>query len=418
MSGDGWLRGPQWASDAVRLEWQDRIEAAAKAWEELEVLSVTAGIRRSALIYLSPSELVTATAAAAAQGMAVTPLVAVDGSIRCALSTADLAATWIAAWRASNNALIGELLGFPKCCIEFFARVWDGAHRDTTWAMVADGIPADGPIGANILLRRLGVRLVPHLPCSFQCRATAELAGRMLEAGRAAGIEDVDEISRLLALPMKWGACNGAAVLQVADLFRFAYETDPSPAVSFSRAGVLPVPLEPPVWRDNGFASRSAMDAAHAVVASVVGGVESAIDLGAGDGALLARIAAGQQGQWWAIEADPGRAARGAERRSGLRFVTSRIEDPKLSVLLQADVALLMPGRLAEMKRPAADRVRKRLPHPAARCPIAKRLVIYAYGDHLADGGLARLFVESGLPGTPGQIIAGPGVEAAEVFLA
>lgn len=408
---DGWFRGPQWASPAAQAEWEDRLAAAAKAWEELEVLSIAPGVRDSALVYLQPDELVRATADGARMGLQVVPVSWDGASVRTAICRPELMPDWLNAWAAGDDVRIGQLLGFPACCVEFFKRTW-GPHRDTTWAMVADGASADGPPAANILLRRLGVRLVPHLPCSFGCEASAQLGARIAAAGRAAGLEDVDEIERLLSLPMSWSACNGAAMVNVGGILRFIYETDPSPHVGFKRDGLWVDLLDPipPAWRDNGFSSRQAMDIAHGAVAAIVGAAESAIDLGAGDGALLARIAGGREGGWLAVEADPGRVERGRRRRPNLDFFAGRIEALPFEELLPADVVLLMPGRLLEMSADDAQCVRSNLRR------IARRLVVYAYGDCLKDGGLARLFLEAGLEGHLPLISAGPGVHAAEVI--
>ena len=65
---------------------------------------------------------------------------------------------------------------------------------DTTWRMAharcLDKAPRtieiDGPPQANVLLRWLGVRAVPHLPCRADCDDTIRLADDMLRLGRDA----------------------------------------------------------------------------------------------------------------------------------------------------------------------------------------------------------------------------------------
>ena len=151
------------------------------------------------------------------------------------------------------------------------------------------------------------------------------------------------------------------------------------------------------------------MDAAHAVVVATVGQADSAIDLGAGDGALLERIARDRSGRWHAVEANAARSVRGQQRRPRLQFVNARIEDPALTVPYESDVAILMPGRLLEMEAAAAAAVLAKLKG------WAKRLVVYGYSDALATGGLAQLFAWSKIPGQLGPINEGNGVQAAEV---
>ena len=93
---------------------------------------------------------------------------------------------------AGDDRTMGRLLGFPDCCIAFFRKTWvDDGCVDTTWAMAANGgrvddsgrlieIDADAPFQANILWRWMGVRAVPHLPCSFDCQATVDFANTLM----------------------------------------------------------------------------------------------------------------------------------------------------------------------------------------------------------------------------------------------
>ena len=66
-----WMRGPQWASAKSRAEWEPVLRAARQAWLELETLSVSAGIRKSALQYVTPKELLSASGDCAEQGFAI-----------------------------------------------------------------------------------------------------------------------------------------------------------------------------------------------------------------------------------------------------------------------------------------------------------------------------------------------------------
>ena len=119
---------------------------------------------------------------------------------------------------------MGQLLGFPACCIAFFRRVWvnDGCV-DTTWAMAAnsgsaseDGrlieVESSTPFQANILWRWMGVRAVPHLPCSFACPHTVDFANRLMGLGRDLGFADEMEwIEEILNWPASWSALHGIA---------------------------------------------------------------------------------------------------------------------------------------------------------------------------------------------------------------
>ena len=437
-----WVRGPQWASPAARLEWELVLTTAQAAWAELELLSVSEGVREAALLHLTPEELVRATHDAAGQGLLVVPLACEGGQTRAALTRPPRFADWLEAWSGCDDEAIGELLGFPGCCREHFCRTWGRGMTDTV-TTIASGGNVDGPPEANVMLRHLGVRLVPHLPCSPTCEATVALGKDLAHVVARAGV-DPGPLYRLLNLPVTYSALHGVAVVETPH-FRFwagtdytpdevrvtRAETKPEIAHLQTRAAEVPAGAHIPgapgstpgpatTWDDNGFSTREAMDAAHATVLEAVGKVDSALDLGCGDGALLAKIADGREGRWVGVEVDHGRLERGRQRHNDVIFheadimewAQDRTELEDQASLSPFDTALLMPGRLLEMTPEDADRVRGALPK------LARRLVAYAYGDVLEQhGGLEPLASEAGLKVT-GQLFIGPGVEAAEAEVA
>lgn len=394
-----WSRGPQWANEAARAEWEPVLRRAQEAWGQIELGSITEGLRGSALVHLTADELPRAARETAAQGLALAVLEAGPGtapSFRVAVHRPGLAVRWHLAWSSRDDDAVGELLGFPACCRAHFLREWAGRGA-------VDMVPADpdGPWEANILLRWLGVRLVPHLPCSGACEETVAQARRYLEAGRRLGA-DVHALEALLRLPVTFSTLNGLGIVETPH-FRIMVAADEGPTEARkARSGAS----EGAVWADNGFSSLQAMEAAHAVVAEAVGDVGSALDLGCGDGALLARLAAGRPGRWVGIEADPARAARGASRRPEVSILCGRIEDAEedlASLAASVDVVLLMPGRLLEMAPDDAERVRQAL--------RGRRIVAYAYTDWLKEG-LYSLCSEAGLHLSCGVRHEGQGVAA------
>ena len=430
-----WSRGPQWASPAARLEWAPVLAAARAAWAEIEVASVSEGVRPSALLRLTPEELVRATRDAAGQGLLVVPLEHEGGQTRAALTSPGAFGSWLEAWSGCDDEAIGELLGFPACCRAHFCGTWGRGQTDTVLTMrlapLAQADRASGPPEANLLLRHLGVRLVSHLPCSPTCEPTVALGFALAAAGRKAGL-DVAALYRLLDLPATYSALHGVAVVETPH-FRLWAGTDYTPGevrvtrtetktktragdrgdrtgpITPPQTGSTPVPAS--TWQDNGFASREAMDASHDVVLMAVRSIlcRSALDLGSGDGLLLSKIARGREGRWVGVEHDEARASRGNDRHEGVVEVvhgTIQAWVPAFATGRPFDVALLMPGRLLEMED--ADRVRAALPD------LAKRLVVYTYGDWLKKHrDLETLAADAGLQVT-GHVFKGPGVEAAE----
>jgi 2-polyprenyl-3-methyl-5-hydroxy-6-metoxy-1,4-benzoquinol methylase len=345
---------------------------------------------------------------------------------------------------------MGGLLGFPPCCIAFFRRTWvDRACVDTTWQMAEASrssaasarsieIDAQAPFQANILWRWMGVRAVPHLPCSFNCQLTIEFADRLMALGREIGyVAEVEWIEEILDWPVSWSALHGIAEIKTPVLkastrtdatahefivrrsgrrvpaeaatgLVFPYKAPERPGLTHSlafRKG-LDAPIAPhtppPSWyaSDNGFNTVAAMDEAHRPIVELarasLGDAGSVIDLGCGNGALLKKIVEGRPGAIpFGVDANAEKLehARLLQPEFGANFVTSSIFD---ALPLDADtvysLVLLMPGRLLEVDATSArqlvDWLRGHFEY----------LLVYAYGEWLTRyHGLAGLAERAGL---------------------
>jgi 2-polyprenyl-3-methyl-5-hydroxy-6-metoxy-1,4-benzoquinol methylase len=237
------------------------------------------------------------------------------------------------AWDAHDDQRLGELLGYPECCRRFFHRVWvEGAHVDTTWQMALNSgdatrsatlIEVAGPALVNILYRWTGVRGVPHLPCSFDCVASAAFAQQLQDVGTSVGfVEEMAWVREILSWPAEWSALHGIAEIKTpivkistrtdatsikyavrrpgeaypsegATAVRFPYRP---PASTVQERKALTLHASAPAWHhtDNGFRSESSMARAHAPVVGLasraIGGGGAILDLGCGNGILLKKI--------------------------------------------------------------------------------------------------------------------------------
>jgi hypothetical protein len=371
------------------------------------------------------------------------------------------------AWASADHDAAGEFFGYPSCCREFFRDVWiTEGSIDTTWAMAKRTSPRilnntariDLPDGvqplANILWRWVGVRAVPHLPCRFDCSRSIEFAAEMLNIGRRIGYaEEMDWITGILSWPVEWSALHGIAevktpVLKVttrADAtaekwviqwagtsypeegavgLQFPYQPPRKPMYTTSRAyerGLLNGASceserkdSEPSWRfsDNGFASPGAMDLLHrpivalarAALTITAGNVGAKVlDLGCGNGALLAKICDGR----------PDLIPFGVDTNA-LALAHARLELPRFAEnFIQADIfdidawsvetpgyrlGLMMPGRLLEVSEEKASALLNRL---KASC---SRVLVYAYPDwseHPLSEIAQRLGMELEVTGLP-----------------
>lgn len=118
---------------------------------------------------------------------------------------------------------VGTLLGYPKCCIENFIRVWIGMREfDPIWSIARNTrgcklVKRGGFLKAelkevypeaNVALRYFGIRAVPHLVCSFTCKESEEFSKVFLQH-----IRDNKLLIEVLSSPFTWDCYKGVAII-------------------------------------------------------------------------------------------------------------------------------------------------------------------------------------------------------------
>lgn len=453
-------------SDLARDTWQPRLQQITQAWLELEWRSVAAGIRPCCLTSVSPEELVAKAAILTERGLVALPL-QVQGvsqysysstgvtaepgkpiAFRIVIGKPDAAIAFKHAFDTSDNIEIGRLLGFPDCCQQFFQQVWveDGCV-DTTWQMATNThLPENRMVEvtsspyANILWRWMGVRPVPHLPCSFHCEHTIHFGQQLVQLGRDEGFtQEMDWLMEILNWSAEWSALHGIAEIKTP-ILKVSTRTDATPykytvrrtgetapveavrglgfpyaipakplltgSVAYQRGieQAIATPTTYPDWyaTDNGFSSRFAMDSAHRPILDLALATLSetsgtVIDLGCGNGALLQKLCAANASITpYGIEMEGDRFAHISTLlpQFAENFVCGNLfEDEQLwQGDRQYDLALLMPGRLLEIDPPQAEWLKQNLKQ---HC---EHILIYAYGDWLTRyTHLAGLAEQAGL---------------------
>lgn len=125
----------------------------------------------------------------------------------------------------------GALLGYPECCCTFFHQRWQAGCTDPTWETAANttgdlvkiretqhlkGEPLTRLVvlGADetcfplsAAFRAVGLRLIPHFPCSANCPASVKMAADRIALAREQKIPGIDDLLEFLRLPYEW-ACN------------------------------------------------------------------------------------------------------------------------------------------------------------------------------------------------------------------
>jgi hypothetical protein len=424
-----WTR-VQWTSIENKNKYEPILNSIQTVWREMERMSVVHDIRPSALDIISPSELPSLIEKYKQYGVHVIPLAkeGVSGhyssttlpynggnyNLRVVFTKSEaMGDEWFNIWNAGapvRDREAGRLLGYPTCCINHFNKYWvDQGFVDSTWTMAADKlvlketdhtihIKSDTPPEANILWRWQGVRLVSHLPCSFDCEHTEELGMKMAELGRKLGYDkEIDWIYKILSWPVEWSALHGIAEIRTP-INKISARTDMTPwkytVQKFSdeypedgMAGITypynqkKIKIKPitktvsftksledtSMWEENGFSNKTAMDHFHQVILDAIGDMKyipagNVLDLGCGNGILLGRVVGDRPDLLpHGVEMDRQRCMSAATTIHWGMFTMGSIFDLSTWKEPAYSLVLLMPGRLLETTRATAEQVRKQL---------------------------------------------------------
>jgi hypothetical protein len=242
-----------WISEATRLLWEPRLKELVRLQKEIEWRAVAAGIRLCALAFLRSDALHEQNLRLAEHGLvaeqvqlhaagespyvnrARSPRNGESSVSRIVIGRPADTFRFRTAWLANDNSQIGEMLGYPECCRQFFLKFWVNQRCvDTTWPMALGSsaaqfstlIEVTGPPAANILWRWVGVRAVPHLPCSFHCAATVDFAERLRHCAEEIGVaEPLIWQDRILSWPVEWSALHGIAEIKTP-ILKVTTQTD------------------------------------------------------------------------------------------------------------------------------------------------------------------------------------------------
>lgn len=237
-----------WVSDRACSEWEQKICRIAAAWRRLEWKTALKGIRSGAILWVSRDELAALDNTLRPSGLSTLVLQAIDHGpspagdsviLRIALGKPKTLRAFRSAWAKRDASAMGELLGYPRCCRVAFDRaasqpgaqdaVWKAALADNAGSRERDALEIKGPPQVNIMLARIGVRLIPHQPCSFTCAESLELAERFRSAADTTEeLEALDAARQMLSWPISWSAANGIAEVKTPVL-KFDYDTERVP---------------------------------------------------------------------------------------------------------------------------------------------------------------------------------------------
>jgi len=328
-----------WATGRAQAKWGHVFNDLSNKFIEIERATVRLGMRRIALQHTA--DIITLTKNMMNDSLLAIPLTRTNTTDHYVSATKDFNPNLpfeykVAIGRAKDIQLfitsynlgiqgeIGDMLGYPTCCREFFDRYWvKEKWFDTTLPMVTHhGLNKEtekfyqlDPRN-NILLRWLGLRPVSHLPCSFSCGPTQLVADIYGRAAQAIGMrKEWEQLLEILSWPVEWNSLHGIAQI-ITPVCKITTATD---AISHKRtiqlvsdkypeetgAGLV-FPFIADCWTDNGFKSLGAMNAAHdRIIAALRPYQPKAImDLGCGNMMLLDKLRKEFSARTWGVDYD------------------------------------------------------------------------------------------------------------------
>jgi hypothetical protein len=188
----------------------------------------------------------------------------------------------------------GKILGYPDCCIKFFENYWNQKHyRDMIPCMEGiqfielgkNQVISDYYETCNILIKGMGVRAVPHLPCSLKCNHSNAFAHIFMKYLPEPSYRLLME---LLRMETTYSTYHGYAEVK-NEFFKNVFNSIPlGDKLEFTLKRLIPLRT------NNGFTDRDSEERAHFEIVNFVGKNLSdnsrVLDLGCGDTSLLRKI--------------------------------------------------------------------------------------------------------------------------------
>ena len=245
-----------WVSDNAKEVWMPRINQVIKAWREIEWTAIVEGLRQCAAIPISPEYLISLGEKCAKNNLLILPLgyQGIQNYSYCnnnmeenpkknfllnvVVGTSQDVLSFKAASESDPDQVL-KLLGYPQCCCNFLRIVLEKGQMDTTWPMIEENIKISQELNCsievvaspflNILLRWIGIRAIPHLPCSFCCKESIYLAKRYVSIGRKLGYNhEMDWLLEILGWPIQWSALHGIAEIKTP-ILKISTQTEATP---------------------------------------------------------------------------------------------------------------------------------------------------------------------------------------------
>jgi len=295
-----------WVSEQAKNKWKPRLDRASRTYNILEEYTVRARVRRVYTTHVYPERLPDFAYRLAASGLYFLPLrqvgvyegfshyhpPVIEGKpwdYYGVLGDPEGTYLFAKATKEGDHETMGNLLGYPRCCRDFFSQVWTKNYIDPIWQQAINTALEEEdrlidfdpkkrvvfvkPIPSSLsVLRYIGIRAVPHIPHSVSCRASAAMSRDWYQVAKdyreeikarygVDPVEGYELILEFLSWPIKWTVNHGIAEVKTP-VFKFATNSVFTPfeyTVMLAKQDDVDLPEETPYGLEFPFKRRAPM---------------------------------------------------------------------------------------------------------------------------------------------------------------
>jgi hypothetical protein len=239
-----------WVSAAAQRGWAERLDAVRTALAQLGEAPLADDDHPSSLrldrVY--PYEVAERTGAHARDGLAAARLDLAaervswldareyprdDRRVFLLVGRPSAIAAANAAARAGERMAWQAAFARPACCADARIRAYEFGLRDPLWALWFGASAGEQALiehelrwTGNTLLDRLGLSLLPFVPCHVECEHAAAVAEATVALGRRLGhARELDDLLEVLSWPVAWSTLHGIAEVRTP-LFKAVWDSD------------------------------------------------------------------------------------------------------------------------------------------------------------------------------------------------
>lgn len=231
----------QWATKELKDAWEEKLMLMRRIPSMLDRLAVFKGLRPCAVVRVNDKDMDAFKQEMADNAAFFIPTEKDRGSWLGVVSLDMMKAYELSSILKSNNGGADKragMLGVPECCHTFNKETGVAGYHDATWqyaSNASDGnLKKRGETSIRIkrechqhstpMLRSIGIRILPWVPCSPDCQASIHIADELVRLGKEANIQHFDEFLNMLEMPIEWNALKGIAYVSTP-LFKIEHDS-------------------------------------------------------------------------------------------------------------------------------------------------------------------------------------------------